>query len=602
MLLLSASSAMAQQLSNARQHFILVDADTVKIDSLSIIPGSLFLLENGVAVDTAHFKVDYAASLLIWLNRDAAVIDTLLMVYRVFPVLFAREYTFRKPDEKRFSGSLGNSLYIYSEEERSQELFHIEGLNKSGSISRGITVGNNQDAVVNSSLNLQLAGRLSNNIDVLAAITDDNIPLQPEGNTQQLQEFDKVFIQLSNENHKLIAGDFNLQRPEGYFMSFFKKGQGALYANRSEIIANKAGQRGLITGSASGAVSRGRFARITVIGTESNQGPYRLTGSENEAFIIVLSGTERVYIDGQLLTRGQANDYVIDYNTAEITFTPRRLITKDSRITVEFQYSDKNYARTLLFANSQYEFKNWKTRINIYSEQDSRNQPLQQDLSDEQKLLRAGVGDDLTAALSPNVDSVAYYVNEILYAKRDTTVASVLYNGVYVYSTSADSAYYRLGFSQVGNNRGNYILTATNANGRVYAWVAPVGIIPQGNYEPVVLLASPKKKQMISAGFDYVKPESSQLNVELAASNNDINTFSDLDKANDKGWASLINYRKKFPVFMQTEKRWQLVTFTRYEFTNSNFRPVENYRAVEFTREWNTVTLTDTSDEHIASL
>ena len=90
-LLLSASSAMAQQLSNARQHFFLVDADTVKIDSLSIIPGSLFLLKNGVAVDTANFKVDYAASLLIWLNRDAAVIDTLLMVYRVFPVLFARE-------------------------------------------------------------------------------------------------------------------------------------------------------------------------------------------------------------------------------------------------------------------------------------------------------------------------------------------------------------------------------------------------------------------------------------------------------------------------------------------------------------------------------
>ena len=72
-------------------------------------------------------------------------------------------------------------LYIYAPEDRSEELSHIEGLNKSGSISRGITIGNNQDAVVNSTLNLQLSGKLSNNIEIVAAITDDNLPVQPEG-------------------------------------------------------------------------------------------------------------------------------------------------------------------------------------------------------------------------------------------------------------------------------------------------------------------------------------------------------------------------------------------------------------------------------------
>ena len=601
-LLIVSSAAQAQWLSNARQRYITISTDTLTIDSVSIIPGSFYILKQGIAVDTAAYQIDYAASRMIWLKRDTTFNDSVLVVYRVFPILFSRQYTFRKPDEKRYSEKSFNSLYIYSREERSQELFHIEGLNKSGSISRGITIGNNQDAVVSSSLNLQLSGRLSNNIDIVAAITDDNIPVQPDGNTQQLQEFDKVFIQLSNENNKLIAGDFELKKPAGYFMSFYKKAQGAWYSNKQNLLLNSSGRQGTVTSTASGAVSKGRFARSIIIGTESNQGPYRLSGSQNETFIIVLSGSERVYIDGQLLTRGQANDYVIDYNTAEITFTPRRLITKDSRITVEFQYSDKNYARTVLFAGSQFEEKKWKARINIYSEQDSRNQPLQQDLSDAQKKKLADAGDDLNAALSPNIDSVAFDKNEILYAKRDTVVNAVLYNDVYIYSTNPDSAHFRLGFSLVGSNRGNYILLITAANGRVFKWVAPVNNLLQGNYEPVVLLATPKKRQMITAGFDFLNSVSDQLMVELAASNDDVNTFSKNDKGNDKGWAGLVAYKKQLPVFRNAKQPWNIITDSRYEFTYRNFKPVENYRAVEFTRIWNSATVADTSDEHNASV
>ena len=44
-------------------------------------------------------------------------------------------------------------------------------------------------------MDLRLSGKIGNGIEITAALTDNNIPLQPDGTTQQIQDFDKVFIQ-----------------------------------------------------------------------------------------------------------------------------------------------------------------------------------------------------------------------------------------------------------------------------------------------------------------------------------------------------------------------------------------------------------------------
>ena len=595
----------AQDFSNLRLKKMIVTKDTLGLDTLSIVPGSMQLvLNSGVLVDTSNYKVDYVEAKLFFKNDDFFVQNIfqkeVYIRYRVFPVLFSKPLAHKPVTLNNNAKQLSENPFLFTYETKTEDVFKWGNLNKNGNISRGISFGNNQDVVVNSGLNLQLSGYLSDEIQVLAAITDNNIPIQPDGNTQQLQEFDKVYIQLFNKKNKLIAGDFEIGKPRGYFMNFYKKAQGAMIESNIDFKSKKGkDNQAHLNVQGCGAVTKGKYARNLITAIEGNQGPYKLSGNNFESFIIVLAGTEKVYIDGKLLTRGESNDYIIDYNLGEITFMPSQLITKDKRIVVEFEYTDRNYARTLFFAGTELDYRKLKVRFNYFSESDLKNQPLQQDLSESEKLLLQSVGDSTQSAFVPNVDSMTFSANYVMYKMIDSTVNSVHYDSVFVYSTNADSAFYRLGFSYVGSGNGNYILTKSSANGRVFQWVAPVANQPQGDYEPVKLLIAPQKKQMYSLGVDYAIGKTTTISIEGALSNYNRNAFSNLNKDDDYGYAVKSGITN---IFNLSKKRgWTLSADVYNEYVNKNFKSIEPYRPVEFSRDWN-LTGVSTTNENLSEL
>lgn len=514
----------------------------------------------------------------IFVKSDCS--DSLLILYRTFPFSLHKVwqhldtsiiYTDNKGNRDKFKIQ-GSDTY--------QQIFGNSGIQKNGSISRGIAFGNNQDLSINSSLNLELSGELAPNLKILASVTDDNLPIQAQGNTNKLQEFDQVFIQLYNDNFKLIAGDFWLYRPTGYFLNYKKRAQGLFIEqqwNRSKD------SKWRFQGS--GALSKGKFARQIIQGVEGNQGPYRLKGNENEPFIIILSGTERVYIDGKLLERGQEFDYVIDYNTAEVIFTAKNFITKDIRIVVEFQYSDLNYARSLFQASVDYTSKKMDFWLNSYSEQDAKNQTIQQDLSTSEKLLLSQIGDTLNLAQVNSIDSIGFVDNQNLYKLVD----SLGVDSVLVFSINPDSAFYRASFTFVGANQGSYIYEGSNALGKIYRWVAPANGVPQGDYEPARLIVTPKQKQFVNSGIRYKINKNTYIESEFAYSKNDLNTFSRGNSNDDEGWSNhtKIGYEKPFAK-KDSIFRWTYKSKAEVEFLNANFSPIEQYRAVEFDRDWNT--------------
>lgn len=595
------------QIGNVRTSKIVATNDSLQLDSLSIMPGSLIIISGSDTIPNEAYQIDELSATLIF--KDTVWTDTLICTYRVLPSSFRQ--TYQHKDQSIITSGKDDQFkpYVIGGVKPVESIFDDKGIQKSGSVSRGILFGNSQNLSVNSTLSLQLSGKVSDRYSIMASVTDDNIPIQPDGNTQQLQDFDQVFIQLYDDHSKLIAGDFQLQRPAGYFMNYFKRAQGAYY---NQQIKPKDKNGYVVFVEASASVSKGRFSRNVIQGIEGNQGPYRLRGADNELFIIVLAGTEQVYIDGKLLQRGQDKDYVIDYNASEITFTTKQLITKDRRIVVEFQYSEKRYARPLLQSSIVISNPRNKFFLNAYSENDAKNQPLQQDLTDEDKLILSESGDDFLSAYRSGIDSVGYNNSNVLYAITD----SLGFDSVFVYATDS-SALYRVSFSYVGLGNGDYLEDGFTANGKKYKWIAPSvdgGITTrQGSYAPVVLLTAPKKTQMISTGAQLALNESGNavLNVEGAMSNKDLNTFSGLDNRDDIGFAFRTSYKwnkspkpKEIMTADSSQSKYTLGwnTDINYEYTGQYFSMIERFREVEFSRNWNTSLLNPAADQHISSV
>ncbi len=568
----------SQKENNFRTKVLNLKDTILKLDTLSILPSSFRVYESTKLINDSLYEIDFFDGNFIWKGQIPILLH---FEYRVFALDFTKKYQNRDTSLIRSEDTLKMVPFRFTTANNNSDWLGGSGLNKSGSISRGVMFGNNQDLSVNSNLNLQLSGKISDEISILASISDDNIPIQPEGNTQQLQDFDQVYIQLFTDKWKLTAGDFWMKNPRSYFMKYNKRAQGGSLQIKEENIFSNIDSSALKF-TASAAVSKGKFGRNVIQGIENNQGPYKLIGADGEQFIIVLSGTEMVYIDGEMVVRGQENDYIIDYNTAEIIFTANRLITKDKRITVEFQYSDKNFARSIIEVNAETTIKDWDVFVNVYSEQDAKNQPLQQELDDFDKETLFNAGDNLLLAQTSGIDSLGFDNNSNRYEKLDSLGYEIVR-----FTTNETTGLYAVVFSDVGIGNGDYIQSEFSAFGKIYEWIAPdtIGglIIHNGRFEPVKLLIAPKKRQMLSGGFNRRIGKGITTSMELAYSNNDVNTFSDLDAADNEGYAAKFS----FLVNKKLNKKWTLKSVNNLELTSENFMMIERFRDVEFNRNWN---------------
>ena len=454
------------------------------------------------------------------------------------------------------------------------ELLGDTQLQRSGSLTRGITVGSAQDFSLESGLRFELSGDITENVSVDAVLTDQNTPIQPEGTTQRIQEFDQVLIQLQAHDQLLELGDVDVTYEDSEFARIDRRLQGA-------GAMTDFGEYGQYDASA--AVVRGEFRSQQFQGEDGIQGPYRLTGNQNERFIIVLAGSERVYVDGQLQQRGEENDYVIDYGLGELEFTSNQIITDASRITVEFQYRTDRYTRTLLgaeAANTTLMDGRLEVGASFLREADNINLSTQLQLSEEERDLLREAGDAPDGITVDGADSVGFRddADFVLYAKTDTTVNGETFE-IFENRPGEESGHYRVQFSRVEEGEGSYRRAGRSVNGVVYEWVGP----GQGNYEPHRRLTPPQEQSMFTLRGAYHLTDNISVYGEWAGSEMDRNRFSEVGDAEDFDNAYLLGAS----IDQINSSIGMFSAGVKQRFIGEDFAFFDRGREVEFERIWN---------------
>lgn len=546
-------------------------------------------------LDSLDYRFD-ASTGLLFLNpsfreRLRARGDTLPLVasYSFIPLDIPREYYTRRLITVTDSTG-GRTTVTERSKESSLSATSIFGrdFQRSGSITRGITVGTNRDLTVQSGLRLQFSGKITEDVEVLGVLTDEQTPIQPEGNTQTLREVDNIFIEVRSPVVDGTLGKFYAASTETEFTGFSRKLQGVRVLGKLGSLGNT---------QVVAAVSPGKFRTQEFQGREGDQGPYRLTGPNGERDIIVVAGTEHVFVDGVTMVRGRENDYIIDYGTGELFFQPRRPITGANRIVVDFEYSDRRYSRSFIAASHSGRYLDSALRItaSVVREADDPDAPIDLTLGDAERDLLAAAGADPSRAIRSGVVFVGRSDTASGSYRRKDTLINGLPDSIFIYDPSSSAAVYDVFFSRAIDGAGDY---RNVAFGR-YEFVGKGA----GEYLPVNYLPLPGLQQVGSVLLGARPARGVDVEGEIAFSGTTLNRFSSLPEVERNGMA--VKGRTVLGGDSVRLAGWnvgRLLGTAEVRFVQAEFQPVNRIAEPEFDRRWNTEVRTGESgyDDFIA--
>lgn len=444
-------------------------------------------------------------------------------------------------------------------------------LQVSGSKTIQVSSGSRREMTVDQNLRLSILGQLTPEIAVKAFLSDDNLPVVPEGNTEELRDIDKVLVELTAPAWHATLGDFVARREGTRFGDYRRKLQGI------SLVADP-GRTGfeVLAGS-----PRGLYRTLQIRGQEANQGPYYLGGSGSAGNLFIVAGSERVTLDGEVLTRGADRDYVIDYVIGTVTFTYRKLVTAESTIVVEFEEGEGPYGRTVVGGGAGVGFTMpWlgaegRLRARVIREKDDPNRLRTGELGDEDAEILRGAGDAVTRAVAGGVVATDPGAGE--YDQQDA-------GGKTIYVFNPEGGGFDLSLFYVGPGQGDYELDRLTQTGQKVFRHAGDGL---GSYligRPVPL---PGLQSVATLTADLGDTARSYLRAEWNAGQEDLNQLSARDDQDNAGEATQVSGRwRQDDLRLGGRALGELELIGFWEQKDGQYRPFQVHKTIFDYAQW----------------
>jgi len=486
--------------------------ELISYDEIATVPNSETVSVNDtVLVNERDYLINYHTSSIIIMKDNISLIKIYYSTYSKEILTTLYKYEIQNPSDSLLIKRPKKDLF---ENWNSQNKLSI-----SGSKTISVSFGNQDDLSINQSMNLKINGELSENVFIDAQLNDSQSPITPEGNTRELSNLDQIYFRLYGKQYELAFGDLEIVYDDTRFINYINKFEGvkAKYYNENEA-------------QAAVALSKSKTAIIDFYGVEGKQGPYYLKPNNFGTNVKIISGTEEIFLDSQLMQRGE--DYFIDYDEGSITFLIKYIISQQNRIKATFQYSDEYYRKNLYLFENKFKITDGLSfSTHHIMSIDDKNNPISYSFSDEdiQTLKNSG---DKPVYVSGEED-VGYGFGK--YKK-----VSIANENYYVYAPEDSLARYNVSFTYVGLNQGDYDAVGID----IYEYQG----IGQGSYLPFIRIIAPEYK----ANWDFrinLEKEFYQLNYEILLSENDKNIYSNMDSNDDNAYIHQAEIVLKPPVF-----------------------------------------------------
>ena len=499
-----------------RRVFILKTGETrVELGMPFVVPGSDSVTVDGKPLARGD---DYRINTLrgsIVLVKSAAGGERLVVRFSRYPLPFAPVFASRVAEGE--APLPLEPLAPPAKPQGERRAAEPSQLRLSGSKTVGVNVGSNKDLGIDQSLRVTMVGKVAKDLEVNGFLTDDNLPIQPEGNTEELKYLDKVYVQVKAKHTEVQLGDFTSGLSWSQFSSFQRELRGVSVA---------VGARGE-SFFAGGGVAKGRFKTASFTGKEGVQGPYELLAARRFNAVVILPGTERVYFNGRLLKRGSENDYTIDYNRGTVTFMERLIVTNDSEIVIDYEMSEDNYERSTVTGGWTSPRYGGALSLHafFFQESDDTGKPVFGTLAAADKTALQAAGDDPSKAFTSGIEYRGEGKGDYRLVGADSLPAH--------YEYDASGGAYTLVFHETAAGAGDYVVDGFTVHGEVKYRYAGEG---KGDFRIGKILPLPERNRLFTIGAAAAKG-AFFLDAEENVSVHDKNLFSTADDGDNAGQA-----------------------------------------------------------------